>query len=246
MTKLAIFQHVSWEGPGKFLHSAAARCSVDCKVVKIWQDPVPDLTFYDGLIILGGGPNVDQEEQYPFLRREKEAIRSWLASDRPCLGICLGHQLLADALGAKIGPNFCHSIGFIEGHLTGNGRRHPLFSSISTHLQLFKWHGYAVLPPVPRHFHILATSKECQVEAFTLQDRPHIIGVQFDNHAAHPADVACWLRHDACWLQSLTNKNINPRRVQAEAISRHFEMKHQFEQFFENFIKIIRGKDRCF
>ncbi|MFH1218180.1 MAG: type 1 glutamine amidotransferase [Pseudomonadota bacterium] len=244
MTKLAIFQHVSWEGPGKFLHSAAAHCGVDCKVIKIWQDPVPDLTFYDGLIILGGGPNVDQEDKYPFLRPEKEAIRNWLTSDRPCLGICLGHQLLADALGARVGPNFCHSIGFTEGHLTGDGRHHPVFASIDNHFPLFKWHGYAVLPPVPRHFHILATSKECQIEAFTLKERPHIIGVQFDNHAAHPEDVAAWIHNDSSWLRSLPNKNINPRLILAETVRRHHEMEHQFELFFENFITIVRNRER--
>lgn len=244
MTKLAIFQHVSWEGPGKFLQTAIARCGVEARLVRVWQDPIPDFTFYDGLIILGGGPNVDQEAQYPFLREEKAAIRNWLATGKPCLGICLGHQLLADALGARIGPNFCHSIGFTEGLLTGNGRRHPIFTGIASHFPLFKWHGQAVLPPVPRHFHILATSRECQVEAFTLEDRPHIIGVQFDNHAAHPADVTDWLREDADWLQSLPDKNINPRLILAEATSRHHEMARQFEQFFENFITIIRNKAR--
>lgn len=239
MTRLAIFQHVSWEGPGRFLRKAAARLHVEYRVIRIWHEPLPDLQFYDGLIILGGGLNGGQEKQYPFLPAEKEAIRQWLTSDRPCLGICLGHQLLADALGAQVGPNFCRSIGFIEGHLTGDGRHHPMFEGIDIHFPLFKWHGQAVLPPVPRSFHILATSKECQVEAFALEERPHIIGVQFDNHAAHPEDVDLWLREDIRWLRALSDKTIDPTHIMNEAKERATAMEHQFEQFFANFIKMV-------
>jgi GMP synthase-like glutamine amidotransferase len=81
-------------------------------------------------IVLGRGPNVDQEDQFPFLTSEKRAIRQTIELNMPYLGFCLGHQLLADALGVRIGPNFHHSIGFIEGRLRKNGLDHPLFYSI--------------------------------------------------------------------------------------------------------------------
>jgi GMP synthase-like glutamine amidotransferase len=107
----------------------------------------------------------------------------------PYLGFCLGHQLLADALGAKIGPNYRACIGFIEGFITHDGRNHPAFRELPQHMPLFKWHAQAVQEPLPNYINILATSSECQVEAISVHERPHILGMQFDNHAADPADV---------------------------------------------------------
>ena len=116
----------------------------------------------------------------------EEPLKKALSSGKPYLGICLGHQLLADSLGAKVGNNFTPSIGFIDGHLTRDGREHPIFKDIPKIMPLFKWHGQAVQPPLPKHLHVLATSSQCEVEAIGLEDRPHIIGLQFDNHAADP------------------------------------------------------------
>ena len=235
MKKIAVFQHVEWEGPGRYLLQAARQYDLDLHIYKMWEQPIiAELYSYDGLIILGGGPNVDEEDTYPFLIQEKIAIRAWLELDRPCLGICLGHQLLAQALGAKVGANFCKSVGFASGHLTHNGRQHPVFDGLPSTFPLFKWHGMAVLPPVPRHFHILATSSQCQVEAFTVKQRPYLVGVQYDNHAAHPDDVKAWLQHDEPWLSSLTELEIDNQAMLAEASRLQADMEQQFLRFCEN------------
>lgn len=152
-----------------------------------------------------------------------------------------GHQLLAETLGAGIGPNFCHSIGFIDGHLTVEGRKHPIFQGVDATPPLFKWHGYAVIPPVPTHLQILATSTECQVEAFSVDGRPHIVGVQFDNHAAAPGDVQDWLKKDSTWLRSVAGKNFDPKQIIMQAKKQEKTMRHHFLQFFENFIKIVQS-----
>jgi GMP synthase (glutamine-hydrolysing) len=233
---ICIFQHVDWEGPGQHMQTAALKRNTQLDIIKVWKEPIPSLSLYDALIILGGGPNVDQEEEFPFLREEKNAIRGWLNSDRPCLGLCLGHQLIAEALGARIAPNFCHSIGFTDGHLTGRGKIHPVFQGVDPHPVLFKWHGYAVIPPVPRHFQILATSTECQVEAFTIGGRPHIIGMQFDNHAADPHDIAIWLAKDRKWLSSIPGKQINNSHILKEAKKYNQQIKRDFHSVFANFI----------
>ncbi len=98
MKRLLVFQHMPWEGPGQHLIRSAEKLRVGLDIVEVRHQPIPDISSYDGLIVLGGGLNVDQEEDYPFLKSEKEAIRRSLEADMPYLGFCLGHQLLADAL----------------------------------------------------------------------------------------------------------------------------------------------------
>ncbi len=211
--KLLVLQHVSWENPGKLLVEAAKKQNCSLKVVKVWRQPIPSPTRYDGLLVLGGGPNVDQEEQFPFLVEEKRVVRHHIEEKRPYLGFCLGHQLLAEALGAKIGTNFRPSVGFVSGHQTHHGREHPLFEGIPPKTPLFKWHGQAVKEPLPRHVNILSTSSEVVVEAISLDNHPHIVGVQCDNHAADPIDVQCWLKKDKKWLASLKNFDVNPQEI---------------------------------
>ena len=240
--ELLVLQHTPWEGPGDYLLRLAARLNVAFDVIRVWEEWIPDYSFYDGLLVLGGGPNVDQEAQYPFLVREKQLIREAIAADKPYLGFCLGHQLLADALGAKVGPNFCVSIGFVQGHLTCDGRGHPAFQRQGKTFPLFKWHSQTVIPPLPGHLLTLMTSAECQVEALTVEGRPHILGIQADNHAAHPEDVAMWLQKDQKWLSSLASQGVevNPAAILDKARKYHAAMGAGFEEFFCDYISLIR------
>lgn len=237
--RILVFQHGPWEGPGKFLSNAARRRNIGLNVVKVWKQAIPDLNPFDGLIVLGGSPNVDQETMYPFLKPEKEAIRRWLANNRPYLGFCLGHQLLADAMGARVGVNFAPSIGYIKGYLTHAGRAHAAFAGLSHELLFFKWHAYAVQEPLPTHLAVLATSQDCQVEAFSVKDRPHILGLQFDNHAADPEDVEVWLDKDSKWLASLGGKACNPAKIMAEADRLAETLQQDFDHLFDNWLGFL-------
>lgn len=237
--RLLVFQHTHWEGPGKFLLDAAGKYNVFLEIIRVWEQPIPELSYYDGLLVLGGGPNVDQEKEYPFLAAEKKAIRQCIAEDRPYLGFCLGHQLLAEALGAGVGPNFQPSIGFAPGFLTHDGRNHPAFSGLPAKLSLFKWHGHAVQEPMPSHVSLLATSAACQVEAISVTDRPHFLGMQSDNHAAAPEDVECWLQEDTDWLDSLEDVEIDRNAILAEAHRHADRTARQFDLFFTNFLSLI-------
>ena len=240
--KVLVLQHNPWEVPGEYLIKNGEKHKVVFDICKVWQERIPDLEPYDALMVLGGGPNVDEEEKYPFLREEKKVIRNSLNDDRPYIGFCLGHQLLAEALGAKVEKNFELSLGFVTGFLTQRGIEHPLFQDIQCCMPLFKWHAYAVKEPAPGHIEVLATSRECQIEAISVVNRPHIIGLQFDNQSASPNDVAKWLVHDQEWINSFPELKTEPRAILEQAEKHWHETSCEFEIIFENFLGIIADK----
>jgi GMP synthase-like glutamine amidotransferase len=235
--RLLVFQHMSWEAPGGHLIRSARRHRVQLKVVKVWRESIPDVNDFDGLIVLGGSPNVNQEKRYPFLKAEKTAIRRALDGGKAYLGFCLGHQLLGEALGAKVGPNFCRSIGFIDGHLTKEGRIHPAFSGMDGSFPLFKWHGQAVLPPLPKEVHVLVTSAYCQIEAISVYGRPDVLGLQYDNQSATVTDVRNWLEADERWISQAPG--VQPSTIVKDAHEKEVAMGAQFERFFGNFIQLV-------
>jgi len=234
--RFLVFQHMPWEGPGAHLKRAAERLGVHLELVEVWQQPIPDVSSYDGLIVLGGSPNVDQEKEYPFLKAEKIAISKILEANKPYLGFCLGHQLLADVLGARVGPNRCRSVGFIEGQLTQDGRHHPVLQGLPSALALFKWHSQATLAPLPDDVEVLVTSRDCEVEAISVKGRSHFVGLQFDNHAATKLDAATWLEGDRDWLSQ--PPVVNPAIVLRDAERLESLIGEQFQVLFENFIQL--------
>ncbi len=237
--RFLVLQHTPWEKPGRVLGRCAAQHGITLKTVAVWRQAIPDLRRYDGLIVLGGSPNVDQEDIYPFLAEEKEAIRRALALDLPCLGFCLGHQLLAHVLGGRVGDNLQPCAGFSVGYLTTDGRQHPAFAALPREFPMFKWHAQAVLAPLPKEFVVLATSRQCEVEAFSLDGRPHVVGMQFDNHCAAPDEVMVFLREDQHWFATVTHGRSSPAAIEQDARRWAATIDGLFARFFAGFV------DRC-
>jgi GMP synthase-like glutamine amidotransferase len=232
---LLIIQHMSWEGPGEHLRAALAESGLSFRVLEAWHEPLPSPDAFEGLIVLGGSPNVDEEEQYPYLGQLKALMREVLGSHRALLGICLGHQLLGHVLGCRVGPLPGKSVGFIEGELTAAGMAHPVFRGQPQRPLLFKWHGQGILPPLPEGLTILAHSEAAPVEALGLKDNPRVVGVQFDNHVG-AADVAKWLQADGDW--ALAGSGADPEALMAQARSLEAELGRGFRQFFRNFLQV--------
>jgi GMP synthase (glutamine-hydrolysing) len=233
--KFLIVQHLDWEGPGLHLQRGLEENGVQFQIAEAWHEELPALEPFAGLIVLGGSPNVDEEDQFPYLRPLKAAIRATIAAGKAYLGFCLGHQLLGHVLGCRVGPLPKKSVGFITGELTAAGRAHPAFQGLPSPLSLFKWHGQGVLPPLPPGVEILARSVAAPVEALGMADNPKVVGVQFDNHAG-AGDVARWLKHDANW--ALSGSRVDPASLNAEARLREADLGRWFRRFLGNFLRL--------
>lgn len=231
-----IVQHMDWEGPGEHLLAALAAAQVSYQVLEAWHQPLPGLDSLSGMIVLGGSPNVDEEDEFPYLHPLKDGIREVIARGKAYLGFCLGHQLLGHVLGCKVGPLPKKSVGFINGELSSQGRAHPAFQGWPRYLDLFKWHGQGVLPPLPEEVEILAHSPAVPVEALGLAGNPKVLSLQFDNHAGG-ADVRKWLEHDGPW--ALSGSGADPQSMMQEAAAKEETIGRLFRQFMGNFLQLV-------
>jgi GMP synthase-like glutamine amidotransferase len=238
--RVLVLQHTEWQPPGRLLVQAARDNKVALHSISVWKETAADFAEYDGLIILGGPYQNDQEGQYPFLREEKRLIRAWMNLNRPCLGFNLGQHLLAETAGASIGPGYGSRIGFIDGHQTHEGKKHPLFLGVGPTFPLFKWHTRVIESPLPRDMVLLATSKDCMVEACCLEGRPHIIGLQCDNHAGAPEDVVRLVVHDRKMGTTKQADHIPVQNLLEQADTRAADLATTFSAMMKNFFTMLR------
>jgi GMP synthase-like glutamine amidotransferase len=160
----------------------------------LWgHDPNPPLpTEVSWAIFLGGPQNVDEELHYPWLAQEKQWIQTYLQLGRPYLGICLGGQLVAEVLGAKVQRHVHSEVGWQPMQL--QPQAHPLVSHSPLQMQVFQFHSYCFETPpdcVP-----FASNHITPNQGFVYKD--HVVGLQF-----HPES-------DAKWIQVCTLKKPYP------------------------------------
>lgn len=139
--RVLVIQHIECEGLGSFDTLIEENGFVTTLVNIGKGEKVGDGKEYDALIVLGGPMGVYETDRYPFLREEMNLIRAFHREDKPILGICLGAQLIAEALGGKVYKGERKEIGWYRVYLTGEGRRDPLFSSMPDISVVFQWHG---------------------------------------------------------------------------------------------------------
>src|SRR5205823_8452652 len=103
-----------WDDPPGYLGELLHKHDIECEIVKIEEEPIPDPLGYDAIISLGGPQHAGADDKYPYLTEEKALIRKAVEHDIPFLGICLGGQLLAHALGAAVKQHSMTEFGFFE------------------------------------------------------------------------------------------------------------------------------------
>lgn len=163
--RFLVFQHIDVEHPG-VLRDFMAADGIEWDAVELDAgEEIPPLDGYDALIVMGGPMDVWQENEHPWLVAEKAAVREAVAErGLPYLGICLGHQLLADALGGEVGPMEGSEVGVMPVELTAEGRADPLLQDFAERFLCLQWHGAAVKRP-PAGATVLASSPLCANQA---------------------------------------------------------------------------------
>ncbi|MFQ6005830.1 MAG: type 1 glutamine amidotransferase [Woeseia sp.] len=163
--KVLVFQHVPFEPLGT-LDPLLKNAGFRIRYVNFARGPqqVPTLDGYSALIVLGGPMNVDQVNEYPNLATEVSLIQDALDRGVSILGICLGAQLLARALGSPVKPDHAREIGWHDVHLTADGQEDPVLAGFGSSQQVFQWHEDAIV--LPSGTVQLACSDACDVQAF--------------------------------------------------------------------------------
>ena len=134
-------------------------------------EALPELDGYDALWVMGGPMDVWQEEQHPWLVTEKAFIREAVETrGMPYLGLCLGHQLLAEALGGEVGVSRIPEIGVLDVQLTEAGATGVLFDGFPEVFPCLQWHS-AEVTRMPTGAQCLATSPACAVQAMRWETR---------------------------------------------------------------------------
>lgn len=162
--RVLVFQHISVEHPGIFRDFLKADGGSWDAVELDAGEAIPSFDGYDALWVMGGPMDVWEEDTHPWLVDEKRAIRDWVSAGRPFLGFCLGHQLLADAMGGRVGPGTAPEVGILQVELTEAGQGDPLFAGLPSPSQCLQWHGAAVLEAPPGAA-VLARSAVCPIQS---------------------------------------------------------------------------------
>lgn len=176
MKKILVFQHVPYEILGT-LNPLLKEARFRIRYVNFGHHPdaQPSLSGYQGLIILGGPMNVDEVDKHPHLIVEAALIKEAIAKDIPVLGICLGAQLIAKTLGAKVYANPDKEIGWYDVSLTAAGRNDKVLVPFGTTEKIFQMHGDAY--ELPDGALNLAATATCEQQAFCYGDK--VYGFQF-------------------------------------------------------------------
>lgn len=234
MPLIHVFRHVPHEGLGT-IAPALKRAGWRAKIIDVWKPGfiAPAASSMRALIVMGGPMGVYEQDRYPFLKKELALMKRMVSAGKPVLGVCLGSQLLAAALGRRVYPNERKEIGWYKVKLTPAGKRDPLFHDLPSEPQVFQWHGDTF--DLPRGAALLATSPLCRNQAFRIGQRAW--GLQF-HLETDPPMIRDWLGQPGT-DRELHNAGVREAAIRAGLRARWPRMKPSAEKTFSAFAKIL-------
>ena len=174
--RILVLQHADVEHPGVFRRLLEEDGHSWQPTLLHRGEALPALDGFDALWVMGGPMDVWQEDDFPWLVDEKAFIREAVEGrGLPFLGVCLGHQLLAEALGGRCGPG-TPEVGVMPVAYTGAGIESLFFDGIEGPVASLQWHG-AEVKDLPEGARVLATSADCAIQAMNWG--PRALSIQF-------------------------------------------------------------------
>ncbi len=172
--RLHSLEHEPFEGLANIEVWAKDRGHSISRTLLFNNEELPDIDDFDWLVIMGGSMNTYEEEEYAWLKEEKNFIVEAIASKKIVLGVCLGSQLIADVLGGRVSKNRYKEIGWFPVSLTRDAKNSSIFSTLPGTFTAFHWHGDTF--EIPYGAVRIAESAGCANQAF---EYGRAIGLQF-------------------------------------------------------------------
>lgn len=173
--RIVVLQHAEYEGPDKIEDWANERGHSMRTVIPLFES-YPEPEEYDLLVVMGGPMGAYDDAKYPWLTAEKRFITRTIAAGRKVFGVCLGSQLVAEALGGHAHPHTQREVGWIEVRLTPTGRYGRALAVLPEAFVAGEWHGDTY--ELPEDIRTGAVSDVCENQAFETAGG-RVVGVQF-------------------------------------------------------------------
>jgi GMP synthase (glutamine-hydrolysing) len=230
---LVIEQELALEGLG-FLGERLEASGLPYRRLQLWREDLGGLRARDfsAIVPLGGNAHAWQESDYPFLRRERLLLADALEEGAPVLGICLGAQLLARALGAEVRTAEAPEIGWLPIAPTAEARNDPLFGHLTAPTGVYQWHHDVF--ELPAGARLLATSERFENQAFRAGDA---WGVQF-HPEVDPETFEVWIANHP----GAAEANGIDEETLRESVWREAEASRPFRaRLFDAFFELVAG-----
>ncbi len=235
--RLVVVQHLFCEGPGAF-NTVLDDRGVERAIVEIdVGEALPNWRDFDGIIAMGGPMSVNDEAELPWLIEEKRWIAEAVRAGKPFFGACLGVQMLASALGARIYPLEQSEVGLLEVERTPEGLADPVIGALAEPLVTLQWHGDTF--DTPAGAVLLASSAAAPNQAFRFGEFAY--GIQFHLEVT-PEMAEQWAgvpEYRAALTATLGEEG--GKAFLADAVARHRELGSQAHLLIAAWLDLIEA-----
>lgn len=222
-------QHVPFETLGYF-GEWCEKNGYDLHMIRLYEnDPFPPIENIDLLFVLGGPMGIYDNAKYTWLSPEKKFLKQAISAGVKIVGICLGAQLLADVLGAKVSKNMNKEIGWFPISLTEGGIASGIFKGIPESFMSFHWHGDTFA--IPENAIWLAKSEACTNQAFIYKN--HVLALQFHLEPTE-VNVDVFVKENRNELVDAPFIHKNPNDLPSSTI--YDEMHGRLDKLMQNFL----------